>query len=107
MILKIRDPNVKHKWFFYDKIARVSVNHADYAVRFKGEDVEIYYKKDDRAIDPLDVDLSLIPVEINEDTSVTSICVRFNVPRDEEWFVIVGSEAYLLNDEGTTIEKIC
>jgi len=103
MILKIRDACIEGKWFYYDKIARVSVDSTGYKIHERQvvdrEDekhvADLYFQSIDKAPQKGPID------------QVTVCCVRFGVERgDVEILFGFNTEAYLLNDEGKTIERI-
>ncbi len=114
MILKIQDTVIKSKWYYYDNITSISFNHNEY---FITEENLIFERDFNSTKSPrLDVNAlyaQWIRRETEDDpTQCEVIVTRFHSSYDlngkgrNELCIAFNSRAYLLNDEGKTIERI-
>ena len=115
MILKIQDAFNLKKWIYYDNIAKISINYNEYIID-KDEKI-LQVNTSESSSNPLfelDVDAIFAKWDEKEDNEFTVLTVHaknrvvvaiFRVPHDE-YCVAFNSRAYLLNDEGKTIERI-
>ena len=122
MILKIQDAINGSKWYYYDHIDKISLNHNEYLVtkdnliRCKNADSDKSVTKEDLNVDAnftnwshdeheewsnsdneqckVVVAIFRSPIILHDPKSGDELCVAFN------------KQAYLLNDEGKTIERI-
>ena len=98
MILKIQVPEVRNKWVFYDHVEQITVSKGLWAKeKFNKE-----WEKDDSH---LHVNAVYIDEKLIADVSLVCF-VKRGLSVVEERAVWFNTEAYLLNDEGKTIERL-
>ena len=88
MILKIR-ADTPGDWWFYSNIVRVKTSHVQV-----NETADMDYRL-------------IVGIQIaNEDNDGEILCVGVLFDNNTEDLFIVGTDAYLLNDTGGTIERL-
>lgn len=105
MILKIRDPSEKRKWWFFDEVSRITVDRSGYQITEKEGKIVSANIKANSTGDFVDVDLVLAA---SAGIPLTLVSFRPERSSNEEGMSIVfkmGS-GYLLNDEGKTVERL-
>ena len=100
MILKIADPTAENKWWFYDGIEKISVDKEAYVLESDGRIV----RKEDQNVELIAPDVILCGE--SNDMDIIVCIIRFSRWHDDEFFVAFQGEAYLLNDDGKTIEAL-
>ena len=116
MILKIRDS--KQGWVFYDNLDRVKITHS---VKYSKTTEELTETKGDYFAEEVHPDGStlvlshLTEILIKEDTvykpdrtgyESTECSGLFAIKDEIGLFIIFNTEAYLLSDDGKTIERL-
>ena len=98
MILKFKVPEVKNKWMYFDHVDRISVSRD---LKSKKE-FDKQWKTDEP---PFDCDAVFIDMDM--DFPVSLVCFRKSrLSNEDEMAIWFNTEAYLLNDEGKTIERL-
>jgi len=98
MILKILVPEVKNKWVFYDHVERLTISK-------ELQTKEKFNKDWERDDSPPHVNAVYISEQLIADVSFACF-VKGGVSGPEEKVVCFNTEAYLLNDDGKTIERL-
>ena len=92
MVLKIRDADRDQKWWYYDNIAKIST------------DLISYQESMERCKSMGCPEVFLVNENMHPDDTVRFCIVRFK--NNDECAMAFINEAYLLSDEGKTIERI-
>jgi len=95
MILKIEVPEVRNKWVFYDHVKQLTIS--------KGLWTKEKFKKEWEA---KEFHLHTNAVYTDETLEASMSLACFIVGEKEEKVIWFNTEAYLLNDEGKTIERL-
>ena len=97
MILKIQDSTNSRKWHYKDNIADISFNYSEYTAT---SDDKLFFEEEEIKFDYMTAVYVVYPKQIE------NIVVAVFIKNGNEGRIAFNTQAYLLNDEGKTVEKI-
>ena len=116
MILKIQDSINESKWYYYDNIAKISINHNEYMITKDNKVLSKDCQSNKKEYVELDADAVYAQWSHDNETEppdvgvvvaiFRSFIVLDDIKSGDEMCVAFSRRAYLLNDEGRTIERI-